>query len=475
MKNNEAINSIKSAFEENNSWLEHGHLLIQGKQPELVQDPMPFTQCEFGLWLYSQGHSFTRFSWFKDVQEQHQKTHEAYSQLHSESLRVYKPKTQDELQISLNALKEQTTIFSNVLKIAESRIVEMSEDEYDQLINVSNQQVTQTKPNDLLRATDQNVIEFSLSAPQLKLRKQLKEQDLKQVELEKKLTQQELDQLLERQKLTEQGVEQLQQYQDLKAQEAKLLEQDSEEKEIHNKKEQNIIICSLKDIDNQTIIKQQELEQMELLSLKLEQKKNEGQKQEKENVKKLETQCKLIKDDVLALDLQQEQRNIDLAQLIEQVRLTEQDLKQLEETKLIRLAEVKELKDQGEKFQAEIEMEDKRQYQLNEHKHGVEESKHRDLNVLKERYQSMQQDLLSLEQALQLIKQTKLDSEALKRQEIDEIKQQQILKNEILEALNTNQYNKQQDLEKLGNHEVIIMKELQELDGKIKSADSVDG
>ena len=275
MNKNNALEKIKTARIENQTMLEDGQSLIYGEGVDTFQEPESYDECAFAIWMNTDAQCLADFEWFKTIKGEHQNTYEAYLRLYNETLRIYNPKTHDELLETYSILEENSEQLDAALKVAEKELNALSDEELEAYERNTTAHNKETNQQDLTPETNefslQNendsvlpTINFEQSNEQIELHRLLKEQDLKQLELEQALTQQELNQLHEREELTKQSIEQLKQYQELKQKEIQSYSKELQGQEKQKKNEQNLKLKELEELKTLTKEKQQELEQMEM-------------------------------------------------------------------------------------------------------------------------------------------------------------------------------------------------------------------
>lgn len=479
MKNNKAIDGIVLALEESQLLLDHGQLLIEGDNSDALLEPKSHKECDFGLWLYSKGQSFIDFDWFKDVQENHQKMHGAYNKLQNETLRIYNPKTHEELIKFLSHFEESTDLFTEVLEVAKEKFLAMPDEEYQQLVDgsdiTSNKDSEKHDQDSITNLEQPHLVENVVGTSeqllkQLEPRRQLKEQDLEQLKLEQKLTRKELKQISERQKLTQKSVDQIDQYLSLKVQELKDHKLEQKDQEKLKTDAQTIKQQELATIQKQVGLKTKGLEKMEALSLKLDMKKFEEQKQGEASLSLLKGQQVLIQDDLKKLSKKQELIRKDMEQHMKKLQLAEKDMEQLDVQKDLKLQDLEKLGEQQSLNKEELEKESARQIEMKQHKLKVEDLKNKDLNILEEECELKQQELLSIDQELLFLKDEEIKFEKFNLQEMKQLEEQQSFKQNSLDKLEENHKLKQHDLERLEHQQTSIKSELKQMEQQLQAS-----
>ncbi len=510
MKNSEekkivAIETIEAARKESENWLEHGRLLLDGENTDQAREPVAHTECNLGIWLYSEGQVFKDDDWFKEVVSLHEKSHAAYSTLYHETLKIYNPKTQDELQdyyIELEshsqALITELQKAKEILQNMPARAEKMADEQVDNLIRelessdsealpTNSPQTTnsvqtdssvqtnkQTHPSEekplkntpeISQATEEGRADTTQAAahtPKNDLYKQLKKQDLKQLEFEQKLLRLEIKQLNERASLTRQGIQQLKQYQSLKQQEQEQLKAEKQRQEEIKQEEINSRKLELDEISKQLKIKREELEQMEQVSHKLDQKKSEDKAHEEEQIQQLEQKKRFVTLDIKQLDEQQQSRQQELEELEQQVELAKQDIQKLLDKKQQKKTELHNIQDSLEANRKQIENANLRQEQIKRQKKEVEELKHKDIQQLEQRQEKLNQILSQLDKDLLELKKAKENAQLSVDQSIKKMEEEHSFKVSSLKKIEEEQQLKQQNLDKIEQAYARIQKEIKQ-------------
>ncbi|HIQ15528.1 MAG TPA: hypothetical protein EYH38_08185, partial [Leucothrix sp.] len=349
----EAIECIEEAHKESQNLLAYGRILLNGASTDQTQEPVAYTDCRLGLWLYTDGQVFKGDSWFDEVVNLHEKSHEAYSKLYHETHKIYNPKTHDELQEYYTHLEtyslslvEQLEKAKEILKNMPEKVTKQAEDLRAEL---KEELESMPKEHVPLSMTEEAQPQVSMLIETVghssDLQKQLKTQHLKQLEHEKQLLELEINQLEERHQLTRRGIEQLKQYQLLKQTEKEQLEDENKQSESVKQKALNTKKLELEDIAKEKQKKQQELEKMEQVSHKLDQKKNEEKVQDEEQLKSLKQEKHEITTAINQINEQEQSKQKDLEQLEKQVLSVQQNIQVLQEEKQNKSEELQAIQD----------------------------------------------------------------------------------------------------------------------------------
>ena len=159
MEKKSIISAIHDVRTSHVLWVKQGKIIVDGVNLDTLQEPTEFSECEFTLWCESNKSNVSAFSWFKELQQIHQKLHQSYSDLFFGSMRKYKPKTMNELMEGFESLKSESTSFKEKLDKVESELYQMSDVSfnnlvtkslfYDEIESVNVSDVNVSKPTDI--------------------------------------------------------------------------------------------------------------------------------------------------------------------------------------------------------------------------------------------------------------------------------------------------------------------------------------
>jgi hypothetical protein len=147
MNNKEIIVvGIQKAKDEHEAWLDQARLLVKGKATHIVQKPMSHKDCDFGVWLYSEGQQFSSFSIFKDVESSHQDFHRAYAAIFSGAEKVFDTESHNVIKRQFTQLEAQSKMLIKNLEEIQQALEEDSEpnkvDQNNEPMNMTNNTVT---------------------------------------------------------------------------------------------------------------------------------------------------------------------------------------------------------------------------------------------------------------------------------------------------------------------------------------------
>ena len=477
MDKQQVIEILQHAHEDHQTWVKHGQILIDGLNLENAIAPVKCTECDFGLWFYTEGTELQNFPWYKEIKELHDKTHQSYNVLYFESMRMYNPKTRVELIKRFEDLEKNSSELLGKLEETQEYLSNIFDTDYEEQLLES----TNEEPESEAEITKEESIENSFEKnAELKMqeidinavdhdhdksiesksnaqasdskfdasgqRHILKQQYLKQLEQEKELTQLELNQLKERQKLIQQGVEQLQQYYQLKNQEIELDLRESNELETRKIEISNYKQEELDQLNNQIQKKLLELDQLEMVDKKLEKKKLQEEQEEIQQINQIEELKQNKLTDIKQLQKQLDLRKSDLEKLKEQVRLVEQDINDLEEQQEEKNEDIAEFDEQLAQKSQEREAQSQRQQKLDKHKTDVQQEKQHELGLLEQQQKLRKGELKEINQELRDLSQKRTEDQMLKQKELREIEEQQELKSQALSKLEREQQQKSNEL-----------------------------
>lgn len=499
MNNKKAIETIEESKKEIESWMTHARLLLTGENIDQVQEPIACDECCLGEWINSDADVLKGKIWFNELVALHENSHAAYSKLYHETLRIYNPKTYDQLKQYFVHLETVSNTLTKKLDMAKEELGEMPElqslkikepaalnSEIDTNAEESKEVIIEELDNpsssDLDSSSnpviDDNISDNSVDpinttseTPSIEAQKAeilsdlnsangsldenlenndlyrlIEEQNRQHVEHNKDLLLLEIKQLDERKKLILQGIEQLQKFQSLKQKEQQQLSISTSEKESIKQAELESKQAKLTKLTKEYDLKKQELEQMEVVSQKLELKKTEEKEQDKEELHKLEQQKQLIKDDLNQIIEEKESKQTELDELEQKVINAKQAIDKLEKKQSIKDDELVQLKEKIAKNQHELEEDDLKREQLNKQKHEVEELKQNDLKKLEERQESIKHEINNLEQSIIRLNDEKIKADTTLTQLFNQLEEELLSKTRSLEKIETETQQKQAKL-----------------------------
>ena len=92
MKNIDIIKSLSAAEESHQLWLDYGLAILNGDDLLHVQQPVSCTDCNFGLWYYSEIDSLRSIKGFKEIELLHAEFHHKYDILFTHAHDAHKPR-----------------------------------------------------------------------------------------------------------------------------------------------------------------------------------------------------------------------------------------------------------------------------------------------------------------------------------------------------------------------------------------------
>ncbi len=459
MNNNKEtiIVGIKKASDEYKVWLDQAELLVEGKANHIVKDPVAHTNCEFGVWFYSEGQQLSTVTGFKEVESAHQAFHQAYATIYEGAKEVSDSQSISVLKRHFSKLKNQSA-----LSIRKLEQMEQSLSEEDGLSEVKEDTVNVEPDIEFVKPEVTAVQQPSIGSADL-FRK-LKEQDLLQLQQEQQLTELELKQLEDRQRLTTQSTEQIAQYQSLKEEE---INQQLNDHKILEESNINDIFLGQQDlsrIKEDILSKHDELEQLALVDKKLEQRKAEEEKKERKILNDFESRQSLDKQDLIQLEQQRGKWESEAEKLRQQLALIEQDLESLTEKESQKQGLIDKSNSEKETKLQELVQQSQLQDKLNGHKIRVKEAKQSELKQLEEAQSSKKKRLKELEMESAVLENQKVDISKQHRKELRGLKERHNFKKMTVEKLEKDKSRKQQELKELAHQKSAIQQGLDQMD-----------
>ncbi len=495
MNKEKVISIIKNARESHEIWIKHGQILIDGLNLENAQAPLSCEDCEFDLWFNSNGTKLRNFSWFKEVNKQHEKFHKSYSVLYYESMRMYNPKTRAELIERFDELELQSNQYNKLLKDVYAELDEMIVADFEEKLV---DEEIQTEKNKVKEDFNTEKKESVLSVENKLKHQTIEKQEVEELKAElespisfenesEKPTVYAIDDIAKDTVIeiqSEQPVAELkpkvnvpvqgfmstsssdpyQQRQFLKQQDLKQIEQETEltQLELNQFKErQKLTQQSIKQLEQYYLLKHQEMELDQREHTELETQKLEAKNLKEKELAKLDKQAyrKMQELDQLEmvdqkLDKKKEESDFfekkQIGQLDEQKENKLEDIQQLEKHLDLRQKDLRKLKDQVALVEQDIA-------DLESQKDG----KNKDLEVIAEQ-KSLKIEQRDLEaQRQQKLDEHKAEVQKEKQKELSLLEQQQQLRKDELQAV-------KQELIDLGQKktevEVVKQRELREFE-----------
>lgn len=459
MNNKQAIVvGIQKASDEYKVWLDQAALLVKGKANHIVKTPVEHTDCEFGVWFYSDGQQLSSLPEFKEVELAHQASHQAYAFIYEGAREVNDSESISVLKRHFSKLENQSALSGSKLEQMEQYLLKeggLSEVK-ENAVNVEPEPEPINKP-------ETTPVQQS-PTDSVGLRRQLQEQDLLQLQQEQQLTELELKQLEDRQRLITQSTEQIAQYQSLKEQEITLQLNDHKILEESNINDIFLGQQDLSRIQEELLFKHDELEKLALVDQKLEQREAEEEKKERKILNNFENKQTSDREGLAQLERQRKRWEGEAKNLKQQLMLIEQDLEGLTEKELQKQGLIDKSNSEKEVKLQELIQQSRLQDKLNGHKIRVKETKQGELKQLEEEQSSKQKRLKELEAESAALESQKGDISKQHRKELRELDERQRFKKMTVEKLEEDKSQKQQELKELVHQQSVIQQSLDQMD-----------
>lgn len=132
MKDSNALQNIRVAFDESEELLRNARLINTTQVSRESSKPISFIKSTFGLWLYSEGLSLAKYHWFKQVLELHQRVYEGYSKLYFNTLKTSETNQQNSISDCYSKLDQLIKTYHSCLTIAKQDFTEAGTNETTQ-------------------------------------------------------------------------------------------------------------------------------------------------------------------------------------------------------------------------------------------------------------------------------------------------------------------------------------------------------
>jgi len=458
------INNFHKVCDVHKDWLDQAQRLMDGESTHSIRKPILSKDCDLGIWINSEEQILSTFSWFKDVKTLHQTFHDAYKVIYDEAQHTYDSEALSDLKGVFANLQDYSDSLNNIVENIKESLRNADDDKFE---------ATDDSSTEEAKSIEEPIkIEAGLAPAQLEIRKLLKQQDLKQLHQELQLAELEFKQLEDRTKLTIQGAEQISQYQELKRQEIEQQLNQHQKLENENIKAKESRRSELTSIQQQIVLKQDELEQLSLVDKKLEQRRKEEEKKEQKIINDFKQDQFATKQDLIQLEQQRQQWQSELERLTQQQQLIEQDMENLVQRLLEKQVIIDQSNQEKDKKLFELKEHVKQQETLNGHKAKVRESKQEELMLLEQEKASKQQELQQLDIESSTLATQKLEVGKQQKSEVKHLGEQHQLKTISIDKLGQDKQLKQQELKELNLQETLIQKELEQLSQKNKTAET---
>ncbi len=122
MNTTEILTSLTAAKEAHLPWLDYGMAILNGEDLLYVQAPVTCTDCNFGLWFYTEANSLRQIDGFQQIEKLHAEFHNKYDILFTHAHEAHKPRLfgKKKLLLQLNAdymeLEESSILLIDKLK-----------------------------------------------------------------------------------------------------------------------------------------------------------------------------------------------------------------------------------------------------------------------------------------------------------------------------------------------------------------------
>jgi len=127
------ISFLQEAQASRVSLLEFGQVLIDGVNLERAEEPAKCIDTDFMTWFDGQHELIHTMSWYKDLKMVHRQYLQAYKDLYVETMRMYNPKTLEELLEHYSQLEYESNNLRRILDEIEVDIRGLSDQEYEKL------------------------------------------------------------------------------------------------------------------------------------------------------------------------------------------------------------------------------------------------------------------------------------------------------------------------------------------------------
>ncbi len=151
MKKKDIIIQIRSARASHIRWKSMVNIALRGIVIKHTDDILPIvqTECEFGKWYYGEGMALSLSQYYQDLEYPHEALHEVYIQIFTLqkaklrggffiSKKKLLRKRDEEIKRLLMDFNDFSRIIIETLKQLEMEVLNMSDHEIDNLINMEN-------------------------------------------------------------------------------------------------------------------------------------------------------------------------------------------------------------------------------------------------------------------------------------------------------------------------------------------------
>jgi hypothetical protein len=81
MEKKDVVSTLRGAAVSHKKWVGNALALIEGVPLEKDKVPVNSTECEFGIWYYSDGQNLKDIPGFKEIEKPHNKLHRTYMEI----------------------------------------------------------------------------------------------------------------------------------------------------------------------------------------------------------------------------------------------------------------------------------------------------------------------------------------------------------------------------------------------------------
>ena len=82
MNKHHIISQLQKAKTEHIEWVRHARALLKGISQNKIKKPISFSDCDFGLWFYKEGHRLVNIPQLEELEELHRDIHHLYTALY---------------------------------------------------------------------------------------------------------------------------------------------------------------------------------------------------------------------------------------------------------------------------------------------------------------------------------------------------------------------------------------------------------
>ena len=124
MNNDEVIKIFEATRDECQQWIQNANLLLSGKNIEYVEELFSSNDTQLGLWIDTNEETVSKHPQLIKIKEHHSTCQKIYIQLYNETLKIYNPKTHEELYALLTNLEDSILILLKKLNVTQELLVD---------------------------------------------------------------------------------------------------------------------------------------------------------------------------------------------------------------------------------------------------------------------------------------------------------------------------------------------------------------